>query len=117
MAKIRVDILDVAKYLIALMLLFIIGYCTIKQIEIERQMWAVASSVFTYIFTMLVPTVKEYGKRVNDKIGMAARALISVGLMGVVGWCTIVNIQVGKEVWALISSVITFVYVSQKSGE
>jgi len=57
------------------------------------------------------------GKRIHDKIGMTARAIIAAGFMGIVCWCTLVSIEVGKEVWALVSSVITFVYVSQKEAE
>ena len=117
MAKFRLDILSATKYLIALMILATIGYCTVTEIEVERQMWAVASSVFTYMFTILVPQVKQYGKRVGDQMGMIARAIISFGFMAIVCWCTITQISIGKEVWALASSIITFIYVSKAEGD
>jgi len=101
------DISEITKFLIATQIAFVIGYCTVKGIDMQKEFWALAGSILTYIFITVTP---QAAIAMRSNIGAWFRNLIAFSLVAIIGWCTIIGQDIGKELWGIIGSVITFIF-------
>jgi len=105
------DIAEIVKHIIALQIAFVIGYCTVNSVSIQKEFWALSGCILTYIFMSHTPGLNKVVSKSN--IGGVIKGLIAVSLVGVISYCTVKNIDIGKELWGIIGGVITFIFNSK----
>jgi hypothetical protein len=105
------DVSELVKHIIAIEVVVVIGYCTIMGLNIQKEFWALSGSILTYIFMSYTPGINNIVSKSN--IGGVFKGIIAIGLIGVISYCTIKNIEIGKELWGIIGGVITFIFNSK----
>lgn len=109
----RIEIADTTKYIIAFMVASVIGYCTITDIYIDKELWTISGVIFTYIFMNSAPKAMEMLSRGHKNAWV--RSMLAILLIGVVCFCSITKREIGKEFWSLIGGVMTFIFNSKQS--
>ena len=109
--KLDLKVTETTKYIIAFMIAAVVGYCTVMGVNVAKELWTLSGAIITYIFMNSVPKAVEAMNKSSQSAW--ARSIIALGLTGVLCFCTIKGLEIGKEFWSLIGAIITFVFNSK----
>lgn len=59
------DVSEIVKHVIALQISVVIGVCTITSVSVQKEFWALAGSVLTYIFMSHAPRLTKHVSKSN----------------------------------------------------